>query len=154
MPRINEDEYKLEAPEPEGMEAKLLEIYELFTRAAREHRITKDEPEYWQGRKDGIRAALAILEPEQKDSEDWKRLSESSPGYRVTEDEEILSFVKDARYNIGAALWEYESKKRIDLQTVINLLQWIDSYERKAKAGKLSPAPDAITPDWAKLTGR
>lgn len=139
---------KLEEPNEEG-ETKLDLIIELFERAAAEFKTTK-EREYWQGRKDGLRAALAILEP---GNSYWERANKSSPGFRREEKEVFFEFIKDARYNIGAALWEYSEKgKRIDVQTIINLLQWLEYYDRQAEKGELDPAPDAITPDWGLLT--
>jgi hypothetical protein len=141
---------KLDLVEPEP--DKIEEIIELFTRAAAEHKTTK-EREYWQGRKDGIRAALAILEPG-RDGEEWTQLNESSHGFKLEEKEALLKFIEDARYNVGAALWEYETKKSIDIQTIVNLLQWLASYDLKVQKEELLPAENAISPSWEKLTRR
>lgn len=152
MPKI--EDMTLEEPqEPEGeksLEEKLLEIAELEQRAQEEHRTSK-EPEYWQGRKDGLRIALAILEPGEHV---WKDLIKTSPGFRIEEKEVLLEMLKDARFNIGAALWEYSEKpeRNIHIYTIVNLLQWLASYDQRAAAGDLIPTPNAITPDWGLLT--
>jgi hypothetical protein len=140
MPRDKEDR-SLIPPEPEE-KTKLDEIIELYDRAAAEFKTTK-EREYWQGRKDGLRAALAILEPEESL---WDMLNKSSHGFRVEEKEALLKFLEDARYNVGAALWEVDQKERIHSQTRINLERWVDSYDRKAKAGEVLPPKNAIHP--------
>lgn len=155
MPKFKD--MKLKEPEEEdiqGIKKKIGEIVELYDRAQKEHKTTR-EKEYWQGRKDGIRAALAILEPGEGLAS-WDMINKSSPGFRLTEKEALLEFLKDARYNVGAALWEYSERgdKRIHIQTIINLLQWLDSYDRRATRDEVYPAPDSITPSWRKLTGR
>jgi hypothetical protein len=130
---------------------KIREIVEAFNRAASERRSTK-EPEYWQGRKDGLRVALAVLQP----GELWDKANETSPGFRVEEKEALLRFIEDVRYNLGAALWEYIERedKKIHPQTMINLFQWLDSYDRKAKKGEVLPAEEAISPNTAKHWSR
>lgn len=135
---------KVQEPnDPEAFEKKLLEIIELEAVAVAERKTTK-EREYWQGRKDGLRLALAILEPGESI---WKQLTDSSPGFRVTEKEGLLDFMKDARYNIGAALYDYKADKgRIHIQTIMNLLSWISSYDIASKKGDLLNTDDALDP--------
>jgi hypothetical protein len=135
--------------EPEESKDPIDQIIEVYFRVQDERKTTK-EPEYWQGKKDGLRTALAILQP----GENWDRVMESSPGYRLGENEAVLKFLKDARISIGAALWEYSEspKKYIHIYTIVNLLQWIQQYEFLAERGDVTPAPEAITPDWGLLT--
>lgn len=78
---------KLEEPEekPEGertFEDKVLEIAEALSRAEAERKTTK-EPDYWQGRKDGLRVALAILEP---DESIWETLNNNGNNILDTEE--------------------------------------------------------------------
>ena len=51
--------------------------------------------------------------------------------------------MEDARYNISAMLYELQEERRLHIQTKINLLQWIELYDRLSKKGTTLPVNDA-----------
>lgn len=104
-----------------------------------EKQFRENPGEYWQGKKDGLRTALALLEPERN----WKELNDTSPGKKLTDNEIIQEMLSDAYYNITAALWEIEKEKRLHPQTRMNLVNWYHAYKHNADNGLLDKIEDA-----------
>ena len=73
---------------------KLSEIYDDVKDAHREAK-TKEEMQYWQGKKDGLRTALAEIGNDQQ-ARTWNLLQRSAGTQRATEREILRSMVKDA----------------------------------------------------------
>lgn len=115
------------------------EIIDNYDKAQSEYKTTT-EKDYWQGRKDGLRIALALIEPEKRH---WKQLNDTSYGFHSTEKEIIQNFVKNIRYNTASILWEIREEKKINSLTVGNLLSWIYQYDILAKQGLFVEVEDA-----------
>lgn len=116
------------------------EIVELYDSAQQEHKTSK-EREYWQGRKDGLRLALALLQPDQQ----WTMLNKSSPGFRVEDRERYKAFLKDIYYNVCDLVYSIRHHEKPHYLTVSNIQNWIGSY-MSDKDGFVDQAPDAINP--------
>ncbi len=118
------------------------EIIDLYLSAKEEHKTSK-EREYWQGRKDGLRLALALLQPNDKS---WDALNRSSYGFRVEEREAYKRFLLDIYYNVCDLVYSIRNKEKIQGMTLSNIQNWIGSYMNSEKTGFVTPAPDAINP--------
>jgi len=84
------------------------EIVDLYDSAQVEFRTTK-EKEYWQGRKDGLRLALALLQPDEKV---WNILNKSSGGFRIEEKEQYRKFLEDIYYNVCDMVYSIRHKEK------------------------------------------
>jgi hypothetical protein len=76
LTRLRERVAKLEAAYTEA-----LSLYGKVRDKHAEVAFDQDEERYWQGKKDGVRLALALLAPDLEDRERWKRIQESTPTY-------------------------------------------------------------------------
>lgn len=119
------------------------ELTDLYEKVADEHRDSKDNfaREYWQGKKDAFRTALALLNPE---NTSWKLLNKTSPGGRALMIDRLKSRLEDARYNIGSILYELKNEKKVHYQTKMNLINWISVYDLMAEKNEVIPTPDAL----------
>jgi hypothetical protein len=104
--------------------------------------MTTKERSYWQGRKDGLRLALAILEP----NKSRNLLNDSSPGFQVEEREKYKNFLKSIYYDICDLIYSIRHKERIHPLTVSNIQNWIGIYMNLEKEGFVHPSSDAINP--------
>ena len=93
----------------------------------------KEHSAYWQGKKDGLRTALALLEP----GDSWALTNESSYGKRLTDLERLRRLVEDAAYYIGEVLWTHETGHDIAPLSWINMKNWYRTV--KALEGDLLP---------------
>jgi hypothetical protein len=118
------------------------EIIDLYDSAQEERKTTK-EPEYWQGRKDGLRLALAILQPEE---EHWKLLNQSSYGFRIEEREMYKNFLDSVFYDLCDLIYSIRHKEKPHSLTVSNLQNWLGTYMIEQKTGFVKSAPNAINP--------
>ena len=118
------------------------EIVDLYDSAQAEFRTTK-EKEYWQGRKDGLRLALALLQPDEKT---WDILNKSSGGFRIEEKEQYKRFLADIYYNVCDMVYSIRHKEKIHYMTLSNVQNWIGSYMQMEKTGFVIEAEDAINP--------
>lgn len=117
------------------------ELADLFLDVNQEHRNCT-EPiarEYWQGKKDGLRTALALLDKENVDH--WRSYQQSSYNTRLTKLESLTQMVNDAVYYIGEVLWFCNSGGNIHPTSVLNMEQWFDRYQALAKR-EIVPAAD------------
>lgn len=127
------------------------EILEAENKAAYEFRYVTKDKEYWQGRKDGLRVALAILEPGERV---WKDLILTSPGFQETEKDYVLKFLQDAYYNIADMVHSIRNKEPIHGMTFSNIQNWLGTYLTNVKDGVLLPVDDAINPFENKKKGK
>lgn len=118
-------------------------LYEALFVAENEVRTNKNEKEYWQGRKDGMRVFLSIVQPNEKI---WEQLNQSSHGFQDTERDRLLSLLEDIYYNICDILYSINHNEKIHRQTMINTLQWIDWYDTCAKQGLTKEITNAMNP--------
>jgi len=120
------------------------EIIDLYDKAQEEFRTTK-EKDYWQGRKDGLRLALALIQPEETH---WNLLNKSSHGFQVEEREQYKNFVEDIYYNVCDLIYCIRHKEKLHPMTISNIQNWIGTYmnEEHKKSDFVKPAPDAINP--------
>lgn len=117
------------------------ELADLFLDVDQQHRDCT-EPfarEYWQGKKDGLRTALALIDKENSDH--WKSYQGSSHNRRLTKLEVLTEMVNDAVYYIGEVLWSLKGGN-IHPTSVLNMEQWFDRYKREAKRGNVPLADD------------
>ncbi len=115
------------------------EIIDAYDKAQDEHKRTT-EKDYWQGRKDGLRIALALIQPEKKF---WKQLNDTSYGFQSTEKEIIQNNVRNVRYDVATILWEIQNEKKVHTTTRGNLLSWLSHYDRLAEQGLYIKVEDA-----------
>jgi hypothetical protein len=92
--------------------------------------------EYWQGKKDGLRTAPALLDKE--NSNHWRSYQESSHNRRLTKLQNLTEMVNDAVYYIGEVLWAMLG----DGDIILNMQQWFDRYKRLAERGIVPAADD------------
>jgi hypothetical protein len=127
------------------MEDKVIEeIVDLYDSAKEEFKTTKDT-EYWQGRKDGLRLALALLQPEERI---WNMLNHSSHGFRIEEREQYKNFISDIYYDVCDLIYSIRHKEKLNGMTISNIQNWIGTYmqEEHKNSGFVKPSPDAINP--------
>lgn len=120
---------------------KLHEIFDDVDQQAREH----PEDDYWQGKKDGIRTAqIYFAEALGLDSEadSKKRLRETSYSARSTDLEILRSYMRNAMYYIGEALWMDDIGEKLHPLSRINWLQWWNGYKALSKTGVVEPVED------------
>lgn len=116
-------------------------LIDLFHDVDQEHRDCTEPMarEYWQGKKDGLRTALALLDKE--DSEHWRSYQESSHNRRLTKLQNLIEMVNDAVYYIGEVLWAQEGGN-IHPMPILNMQQWFDRYKVLARRGIVPIADD------------
>ena len=110
------------------------ELIDLFLDVEQEHRDCTEPMarQYWQGKKDGLRTALALLDKENADH--WQSYQESSHNRRLTKLQTLTEMVNDAVYYIGEVLWVHEGGS-IHPMSILNMKQWFDRYKRLAEQG-------------------
>jgi len=120
------------------MDKNLAELYRLFSDVYAEHEKevragNQLKAEYWQGKKDGLRTALALMDTNK--SIHWELENNSSHGKRATDFEITQKMLEDACYYIGEALYLFRSKKKLNIQSKINWEQWYSWYKQMMKKG-------------------
>jgi hypothetical protein len=118
------------------------ELADLFLDVDQEHRDCTEPMarEYWQGKKDGLRTALALLNKENADH--WRNYQESSHNRRLTKLQTLTEMVNDAVYYIGEVLWWALDGGDIHPTSVLNMEKWFDRYKREAERGNVPVADD------------
>jgi len=118
------------------------ELADLFLDVDQQHRDCTEPMarEYWQGKKDGLRTALALLDKENSDH--WRSYQASSHNSRLTKLEILTEMVNDAVYYIGEVLWVLDGGGDIHPMSVFNMEQWFDRYKREAERGNVPIAND------------
>lgn len=115
-------------------------LIDLFMDVDQEHRDCTEPMarQYWQGKKDGLRTALALLDKE--NAKHWKSYQESSHNRRLTKLQILTEMVNDAVYYVGEVLWAQDGGD-IHPMSVLNMQQWFDRYKRLAER-RIVPVAD------------
>ena len=118
------------------------ELADLFLDVDQEHRDCTEamDREYWQGKKDGLRTALALLDKE--NANHWESYQKSSHNSRLTKLQILTEMVNDAVYYIGEILWAQQDGGNIHPMSILNMRQWFDRYRREAERGNVPVADD------------
>jgi hypothetical protein len=107
------------------------ELVRVYLDVLKQHE--KEPGAYWQGKKDGLRTALALLEP----GDSWTTINESSYGKRLTDLEKLSRLVEDAAHYIGEVLWAHEAGDDVMPLSWVNMRNWYRAV--KALEGNLLP---------------
>lgn len=108
-------------------EEDLMALNRLFWDAEKEERQAPMPGQYWQGKKDGLRAALALLD--KKTGIDWEAFQESSRAGQASELEILRSLYKEA-FNMLTLV--YNGGKLYDAD-ILTLLQRHDRVANRIK---------------------
>jgi DNA repair ATPase RecN len=100
------------------------DVYQEYESARRE-RTGDWEEKYWQGKKDGMRIALAALNELMPDDHDWQGLQESSQKGRSTELQILRSQVNDAIRILSDI--ETDGLDRYNKAQINNYRKWIEN---------------------------
>ena len=104
---------------------------------------SSEQRHYWQGKKDGLRIAVALMREMSDDPLDHHAakalrgvVETSNFGNRLTDEEYMLASLSSAVYYMADlldTLYEmvYGEKKAPHVQTIINAQQWLDNMSRK-----------------------
>lgn len=78
--------------------ARYQELVRLFwdVRDAHAQAEDRDQMNYWQGKKDGIRIAIALIAPNEQAQRSWELQQESSNNGYATEKEQLRALARDA----------------------------------------------------------
>ena len=117
-------------------------LIDLFQDVDQEHRDCTEPMarEYWQGKKDGLRTALSLLDLENADH--WESYQESSHNRRLTKLQILTEMVNDAVYYIGEVLRAVLDRGDIHLMSIGNMRQWFSRYQALAKREIVPKADD------------
>jgi hypothetical protein len=113
------------------------ELISLYSDVAEQHDRCESgskEREYWQGKKDGLRTALALLQPERN----WTALNDSSWDKRSTDLELLKSLVQDATFYIGEILWSHKpGNGKVHPLSWTNMRNWFRQVKMNADRLKI-----------------